>query len=57
MLELAADLGFLDEAPDQVGLVLVGFEQDLEGQLAAQVGIAPLSTAPIPPRAISSKTW
>ena len=42
MLQLAADLGFFDEATDQLGLVVVAFEQDLDGQVAAQVGVAPL---------------
>ena len=42
MLQLAADLGFLDEPADQVGLVAVRLEQDLDGQVAAEVGIAAL---------------
>ena len=55
MLQLPADLCFLDELPDQLGLVLVALEQDFDRQVVPQVGIVPLSTAPIPPRAISSK--
>ena len=42
MLELAADLRLLDEAADQLGIVVVLFEQDLDGQVAAQVGVAAL---------------
>jgi hypothetical protein len=41
MLELAADLRFLHEAAQHLGLVLVAFQQDLDGQVAAQVRIAP----------------
>ena len=48
MLELAADLRFLDEPAHQLGLVLVAFEQDLDGQVAAQVGVAPLEHRPHP---------
>ena len=40
MLELAADLRLLDEAVDQVGPVAVLLEQDLDGQVAAEVGVA-----------------
>ena len=57
MLELAADLRFLDEAADDLGIVVVFLEQDLDGQVAAQVGVAALRTAPMPPRAISPRTW
>ena len=46
VLELAADLGLLDEAADQFGLVLVALEQDLHGQVAAQVGVASLEHGP-----------
>ena len=56
MLELAANLGFLDESAYHDGLVLVTLEQDLHGEVAAQVGVAPLSTTPIPPRATSPKS-
>ncbi len=40
MLELAADLRLLDEAVDQVGPVAVSVEQDLQRQVAAEVGVA-----------------
>ena len=39
MLQLAADLGLLDEAADQLGLVAVRLEQDLHGQVAAEVRV------------------
>ena len=42
MLQLAGDLGLLDEPADQLGVVAVGFEQDLHGEVAAEVGITPL---------------
>jgi hypothetical protein len=42
ILELPADLCFFDKSPDQFRLVLVAFEQDLHGQVAAQVRVAPL---------------
>ena len=42
MLELAADLRLLDEPADHLGLVAVLLPQDLDGQVAAQVGIVPL---------------
>ena len=42
VLELAADLRLLDEPPHQLGLLLVGLEQDLDGQVAAQVDIVAL---------------
>ena len=41
MLELPADLCLLHKPPDQLGLVLVALEQDLDGQVAAQVGSRP----------------
>jgi hypothetical protein len=41
VLQLAADLRLLDEPADEVGLVAVGFEQDLDGEVAAKVGVAP----------------
>ena len=39
------------------GIGLVALEQDLDGQVAAEVGVAPMRTAPMPPRAISPKMW
>ena len=42
VLELAGDLRLLDEPADQLGLVAVRLEQDLDGQVAAEVGVAPL---------------
>ena len=39
VLELAADLGLLEEPFDQVELIAMLIEQDLEGQVAAQVGV------------------
>ncbi len=42
VLELAADLRLLDEAADQVGLVTEVGPQDLDGDVAAQVGVAAL---------------
>ena len=46
MLELAADLRLLDEPAHQLGLVLVALEQDLDGQVAPQVGVAALEDRP-----------
>ena len=46
MLELAGDLCLLDKSQDQLGVVAVGVEQDLDGQVAAQVGIASLEDGP-----------
>jgi hypothetical protein len=42
MLQLAADLGFLDEALQHFGAALVGFQHHFDGDVAAQVGIAAL---------------
>ena len=42
MLQLAADLRLLDEALDQVGPVAVAVEEDLDGQVAAELGVAAL---------------
>ena len=42
VLELAADLRFLDEAADDVLIAAVPIQQDLQGQVAAQVGVAGL---------------
>jgi hypothetical protein len=40
VLELAADLRLLDEAADQVGLVAEVGSQDLDRDVAAEVGVA-----------------
>ena len=53
VLKLAADLGLLDEPVDQVGPVAVLVEEDLQARSRLSSGSRPLSTAPIPPRAIS----
>ena len=42
MLELAADLRLLDEPVDELGTVAVPLEQDLDGQVAPEVGVASL---------------
>ena len=42
MLELAADLRLLDEAADHVGVVAVVVAEDLDGEVAAEVGVAAL---------------
>ena len=42
VLELAADLRLLDEAADHVGVVAEVFAQDLQGHVAAEVGVAAL---------------
>ena len=42
MLELTGDLCFLQEPPQEVGLVLVPFEQNLHRQVPAKVGIPAL---------------
>ena len=57
VLELAADLRLLDEPAEDLGVVAVLLQEDLDGQVAAQVGVAALSTAPMPPRAISPRSW
>ncbi len=46
MLQLAADLGFLDEPADQFRLLLVRLEQDLDRQVAAEVRISALQDRP-----------
>ena len=46
VLELAGDLRLLDEAADQLGLVAVLLQEDLDGQVAAQVGVAALEHGP-----------
>jgi hypothetical protein len=40
VLELATDLGLLDEPPEQIGLARVPFEQDLDGEVAAEIDVA-----------------
>ena len=42
MLELAADLRLLDEPADHLGVVAVLLQEDLDGQVAAEVGVAAL---------------
>ena len=42
VLQLAGDLGLLDEPADQVGVVAMLLEQDLDGQVTAEVAVAPL---------------
>ena len=42
VLELAADLRLLDEPADHLGVVAVLFQDDLDGQVAAEVDVAPL---------------
>ena len=42
MLQLPADLGFLDEPADQPGVFLMLLEQDLHGEISAEIGVAPL---------------
>ena len=42
VLELAADLGLLDEATDHAGVVAVVLAQDFQRDVAAQVGVAAL---------------
>ena len=46
VLELAADLRLLDEAVDHLGAVAMGLEQDLDGEVASQVGVASLEDRP-----------
>ncbi len=40
VLELAADLGLLDEPADHVGVVAEVVAEDLDGDVAAEVGVA-----------------
>ncbi len=42
VLQLSGDLRLLDEPADQVGLLTMLIEQDLDGQVAAEVAVAPL---------------
>ena len=46
MLELAADLRFLDEPADQVAVVAEVFAQHLDRDVAAQVGVAAFEDGP-----------
>src|SRR5262245_20958754 len=48
MLQLPADLCFLDESTDQVGILPVCFEQDLDGQIAPQVRVTAFQHNPHP---------
>ena len=57
VLQLAGDLGLLDEPADQVGPLLMLLEQDLDGQVATEVAVAPLMITPMPPRATSPSSW
>ena len=47
VLELASDLGLLDEAVNEIGIIAMGLKQDLAGQFPTQLRIADLSTAPM----------
>jgi hypothetical protein len=40
MLQLPADLGFLHKPPDHLGVIAEVFAQDLQGNIAAEVGIS-----------------
>jgi hypothetical protein len=42
VLELAADLGLLDEAADHLGILAEVVAEDLQGDVAAEVGVAAL---------------
>ena len=46
VLELAADLGLLDEPADHLGVVAVLLQDDLDGQVAAEVDVAALEDRP-----------
>ncbi len=46
MLELAADLSFLHEPANQLRLLAMGFEQDLDGQVTAELAIAAAEDGP-----------
>ena len=46
VLELAADLRLLDEPADHLGVVAVLLPEDLDGEVAAEVGVAPLEDRP-----------
>ncbi len=46
MLELAADLCLLDESANQLGVIAVLLQQDLDGKVASQVGVAALENDP-----------
>ena len=41
VLELAGDLGLLDEAAEQLGVAAVAFQEHLDGEVAAQVVVSP----------------
>jgi hypothetical protein len=55
--ELAGDLRLLDEPADHGRVVAVPIQQDLDGQVEPQVGVAALEDHPIPPRATSPSSW
>ena len=55
MLQLPGDLRLLDEAADHFGVVAQVVAQHLDRQVAPEVQVAPLSTTPMPPRAISPR--
>ena len=57
VLELAADLGLLDEPADHLGVVAVLLPDHLDGEVPAEVEVAPWKIAPIPPRASSPMSW
>ena len=46
VLELAADLGLLDEPADHLGVVAVLLQDDLDGQVAAEVDVPALEDRP-----------
>jgi hypothetical protein len=48
MLELAADLCLLHEPASHVGIVVPFLEQDLDGQVSPQIGIAAFEDSPHP---------
>jgi hypothetical protein len=48
MLQLAADLRFLDEPLDDLRFVLVRIEQHFDRQITAQIGIAAFQDRPHP---------
>ena len=49
VLQLAADLGLLDEPADKLGLVAVRFQKHLHGEVSAEVGVVPLEDRPHSP--------
>ena len=55
MLQLAADLRLFQETLHGAGIVVVVFQQDLDGEFTAQFGVAARKTAPMPPRPSSPR--